>query len=140
MTARARARARDLPAIDSCVWRQVDAELGEFGILFLLFVEGLNLSPERIKALGSFLKLGANQLLFSIAVIFFGIFIGGPYILPTVGALLNLDDSLILQIESPVVAFAIASAGALSSSAFVLPILKEKGARARPVRKRARAH
>jgi len=111
---------------------EVDAELGEFGILFLLFVEGLNLSPERIKALGSFLKLGANQLLFSIAVIFFGIFIGGPYILPTVGSLLNLDDSLISQIESPVVAFAIASAGALSSSAFVLPILKEKGWDSKP--------
>ena len=37
-------------------------------------------------------------------------------------------DPLIVQLlEQPVVAFAIAAAGALSSSAFVLPILKEKG-------------
>lgn len=42
---------------------EVDAQIGDFGILFLLFVEGLNLSPERLKALGSFFSLGATQLL-----------------------------------------------------------------------------
>jgi hypothetical protein len=56
----------------------VDSELGEFGILFLLFVEGLNLSPERIKALGSFFSLGATQMLVSIGAIFFVLFYGGP--------------------------------------------------------------
>ena len=39
-----------------------------------------------------------------------------------------LDDSLIRPLlERPVEAFTIAAAGALSSSAFVLPVLKQKG-------------
>ena len=42
---------------------QADVELSDFGILFLLFVEGLNLSPDRLKKLGSFFSLGAAQLL-----------------------------------------------------------------------------
>ena len=40
------------------VWDSVemkaDVELGDFGILFLLFIEGLNLSPDRLKRLGAF--------------------------------------------------------------------------------------
>ena len=112
---------------------KADVELGDFGILFLLFVEGLNLSPERLKELGSFFSLGATQLLLSVGVIFFGFFLGGPLLFTFVS---NPDipiDPLIIQLlEQPVVAFAIAAAGALSSSAFVLPILKEKGWEDRP--------
>ena len=63
---------------------EVDAQIGDFGILFLLFVEGLNLSPERLKALGSFFSLGATQLLLSVGVIFFAFFVGGPMLLPLI--------------------------------------------------------
>lgn len=107
---------------------EVNSEIGDFGILFLLFIEGLNLSPERLKALGSFFSLGASQLFFSLGVIFFGLFFGGPYLLPIVQDVrVPIDPDLITLLEKPVIAFSIASAGALSSSAFVLPILKEKG-------------
>jgi Kef-type K+ transport system membrane component KefB len=107
---------------------EVDSEIGDFGILFLLFVEGLNLSPERLKALGSFFSLGATQLILSLGCIFFGLFFGGPYLLPIVQDVrVPIDPDLITLLEKPVIAFSIASAGALSSSAFVLPILKEKG-------------
>jgi Kef-type K+ transport system membrane component KefB len=107
---------------------EVNSEIGDFGILFLLFVEGLNLSPERLKALGSFFSLGATQLLLSVGFIFFGLFFGGPYLLPIVQDVrVPIDPDLITLLETPVIAFSIASAGALSSSAFVLPILKEKG-------------
>jgi Kef-type K+ transport system membrane component KefB len=106
---------------------EVGFELGDFGILFLLFVEGLNLSPERLKELGSFFSLGATQLLLSVGVIFFGLFLGGPLLFQVVSNPNVPIDPLIVQLlEQPVVAFAIAAAGALSSSAFVLPILKEK--------------
>lgn len=112
---------------------EVGFELGDFGILFLLFVEGLNLSPERLRELGSFFRLGATQLLFSVAVIFFGLFLGGPLLFQLVSNPSVPIDPLIVQLlEQPVVAFAIAAAGALSSSAFVLPILKEKGWEDRP--------
>ena len=107
---------------------EADIELGDFGILFLLFVEGLNLSPERIRKLGSFFSLGAAQLLVSIAVIFFGTLLGGPLLLPLTEQLVPLDDALIRPLlQRPVEAFTVAAAGALSSSAFVLPVLKQKG-------------
>ncbi|CAB9522355.1 regulated potassium-efflux system protein [Seminavis robusta] len=107
---------------------EVNSEIGDFGILFLLFVEGLQLSPERLKALGGFFSLGIAQLLLSVGGIFFLFFFGGPYLLPIVQDLKVPIDSQTLQLlEKPVIAFSIAAAGALSSSAFVLPILKEKG-------------
>jgi Kef-type K+ transport system membrane component KefB len=112
---------------------EVGFELGDFGILFLLFVEGLNLSPERLRELGSFFSLGATQLLLSAGVIFFGFFLGGPLLFQVVSNPNVPIDPLIVQLlEQPVVAFAIAAAGSLSSSAFVLPILKEKGWEDRP--------
>ena len=113
---------------------EADLELGDFGILFLLFNEGLNLSPERLRDLGSFLKLGASQLAISIALFFFGTLIGGPLILQDVERVgIPLDDAILRPIlSSPVEAFCIAAAGALSSSAFVLPVLKQKGWEERP--------
>jgi Kef-type K+ transport system membrane component KefB len=107
---------------------EVNSEIGDIGILFLLFIEGLNLSPERLKALGNFFSLGAIQLLLSVAFIYFGLFYIGPFLLPIVQDVrVPLDPEVFSLMEKPVVAFSIASAGALSSSAFVLPILKEKG-------------
>merc|ERR1719183_1723084 len=106
----------------------VGFELGDFGILFLLFVEGLNLSPERLKELGSFFSLGATQLLLSVGVIFFGFFVGGPMLLPYLQDVrVPIDDKMFSLLDQPIIAFSVAAAGALSSSAFVLPILKEKG-------------
>ena len=106
---------------------EVNSEIGDFGILFLLFVEGLNLSPERLKALGGFFSLGLAQLLLSVGGIFFLFFFGGPYLLPIVQDVrVPIDPQTLQLLEKPVIAFSIAAAGALSSSAFVLPILKEK--------------
>ena len=105
-----------------------DIELGDFGILFLLFAEGLNLSPDRIKQLGAFGKLGVVQLLASMGLLFVMLVAAGPY----VPAILQMDQSLTALFQSPEESFCIAAAGALSSSAFVLPVLKEKGWEDRP--------
>lgn len=111
-----------------------DIELGDFGILFLLFNEGLSLSPERIKELGRFTGLGAFQLLISIGVIFNLSVLGGPVLVKYAQEIGFPLDSTILRplFENPVEAFCIAAAGALSSSAFVLPFLKEKDWEERP--------
>lgn len=107
---------------------EADLQLGDFGILFLLFNEGLGLSPNRINDLKAFSNLGLFQIMSSMALFFFGTLIGGPFILQTLELFFPLDDSLLRPIlSSPVQAFCIASAGALSSSAFVLPVLKSKG-------------
>ena len=107
---------------------EADIELGDFGIVFLLFIEGLNLSSDRVQKLGSFFQLGLAQFLFSIGAFFFSTLLIGPQLLPAVEAFIPLDDTLLRPIlSSPVEAFCIASAGALSSSAFVLPVLKQKG-------------
>lgn len=107
---------------------EADLELGDFGILFLLFNEGLTLSADRIKALTAFSKLGLFQIMSSMALFFFGTLIGGPFILQMVESFIPIDDGLLRPILSnPVQAFLISSAGALSSSAFVLPVLKSKG-------------
>jgi len=105
---------------------EADLQLGDFGILFLLFNEGLGLSPDRIKDLKAFSNLGLLQIMSSMALFFFGTLIGGPFILSFLDKF--MDVGLLRPIlSSPVQAFCIASAGALSSSAFVLPVLKSKG-------------
>jgi Kef-type K+ transport system membrane component KefB/voltage-gated potassium channel Kch/Ca2+-binding EF-hand superfamily protein len=111
---------------------EADLELGDFGILFLLFSEGLNLSPERIRDLGAFYGLGVLQILSSMFLLFFGIILGGPLVLEYVAPVINMDPSVNQIFSSPVQAFCIASAGALSSSAFVLPVLKAKKWEDRP--------
>lgn len=113
---------------------EADIQLGDFGILFLLFNEGLSLTPERIKQLGSFSSLGLSQLLLSIVVFFAGTLVGGDLILRVVEQIgVPLDDNILRPImSSPAQAFTIAAAGALSSSAFVLPVLKQKKWENRP--------
>ena len=107
---------------------EADIELGDFGILFLLFIEGLNLSPDRLEKLGSFFQLGVSQMLLSIGFFFFSTLFLGPQLLTFFEFFIPLDDQLLRPIlSSPVTAFCIAAAGALSSSAFALPVLKEKG-------------
>jgi Kef-type K+ transport system membrane component KefB len=113
---------------------EADVQLGDFGILFLLFNEGLSLSPERIKELGKFTGLGVFQLLISIGCLFLGSVLGGPILIRYIQEIgLPLDLKILKPIfENPVKAFCIASAGALSSSAFVLPFLKQKNWEERP--------
>ncbi|KAL7575586.1 hypothetical protein ACA910_020157 [Epithemia clementina (nom. ined.)] len=111
---------------------EADVELGDFGILFLLFAEGLNLSPDRLKQLGAFGKLGAVQLFASMGLLFVGLVAAGPYMIQYAAPILQMDTFLNSVFESPEQAFCIAAAGALSSSAFVLPVLKEKGWEDRP--------
>ncbi|OEU19828.1 Na_H_Exchanger-domain-containing protein, partial [Fragilariopsis cylindrus CCMP1102] len=111
-----------------------DIELGDFGILFLLFNEGLSLSPDRIKELGKFTGLGAFQLIISIGFIFLGSVLGGPVLVKYAQEIgLPLDFTILKPLfDNPIESFVIASAGALSSSAFVLPFLKQKDWEERP--------
>jgi Kef-type K+ transport system membrane component KefB len=105
---------------------EADLRLGDLGILFLLFSEGLNLSPERLSALRAFSGLGVLQILASMGLFFFGILLGGPIVVNYIAPVIQMDDFIYQIFSSPVEAFCIAAAGALSSSAFVLPVLKEK--------------
>jgi Kef-type K+ transport system membrane component KefB/voltage-gated potassium channel Kch len=111
-----------------------DVQLGDLGILFLLFNEGLCLSPDRIKELGRFTGLGIFQLLLSMGFLFVATFWGGPVVLQyTQEAGIPLDFNLLNPVvENPIESFVIAAAGALSSSAFVLPVLKQKNWEERP--------
>jgi Kef-type K+ transport system membrane component KefB/voltage-gated potassium channel Kch len=113
--------------LDAFANKEAAFELGDIGILFLLFSEGLNLSPERLKRLGAFGTLGVAQILVSMSIFFFGLLLLEPIILQYVAPILQMDDYIEQIFESPTLAFCIASAGALSSSAFVLPVLAEKG-------------
>jgi len=97
---------------------------GELGILFLLFEQGLELSTSRLKALSKYaFGLGLQQVLF--CTLAFGLipFLGGVTFFEKV---LNAPESIvgITRIDE---AFVIGVALALSSSAFVLKTLQEKG-------------
>lgn len=97
--------------------------LGDFGILFLLFSEGLEVSKPRLKKLANFLPLGMAQISLVTGVITFLFLTGVPQ---TLGEYLPLDQALI-NIDRPVEAVVLAFAGALSTSAFIFPVLKERG-------------
>ena len=96
-------------------------EFGDFGILFLLFSEGLEVSSSRLQKLANYLPLGFAQIALSAAVLSFGI-LNAPGFLER---FIPLDEGLI-TVSSPSEAVILSLAGALSTSAFIFPVLKEK--------------
>jgi Kef-type K+ transport system membrane component KefB len=111
---------------------EANLELGDFGILFLLFSEGLNLSPDRLGALRQFSGYGLFQIMASMMLFFFGILWGGPLVINYIAPVLHMDDFVVQIFSSPAEAFCIAAAGALSSSAFIFPVIKAKKWEDRP--------
>jgi len=101
---------------------KADIELGDFGILFLLFSEGLEVSKERLQKLTNYLPLGFAQISLSVGVLTAAILLGAPEFFDRY---LPLDSEMI-NIHNPAEAVILASAGALSTSAFIFPALKEK--------------
>ena len=100
---------------------KADVELGDFGILFLLFCEGLEMSSNRLRRLADFLPLGLAQISLSAGALSAGILL----VAPALERFLPLDNGLI-DITSPGEALVLALAGTLSTSAFVFPVLKER--------------
>lgn len=102
---------------------EADVELGDFGIMFLLFSEGLEVTRERLQGLTKFVPLGLAQLSLTTGVLTATFLLGGPALL---GRLIPLDPGVI-NIQNPAEAFVLACSLVLSTSAFVFPVLKEKG-------------
>jgi Kef-type K+ transport system membrane component KefB/voltage-gated potassium channel Kch len=102
---------------------RADIEMGDFGILFLLFSEGLEISSPRLKKLMSYLPLGLAQMTLTAGVLSATLLLGPDFL----DRFLPLDSVLINHIkETPVEVLVLALAGTLSTSAFVFPVLKEK--------------
>lgn len=99
---------------------KADVELGDFGILFLLFSEGLEVSKSRLQKLANYLPLGVAQISLTAGVLTAAI-MGAPEYLER---LIPLDAGLI-NIHNPIEALVLALAAALSTSAFIFPVLKE---------------
>jgi len=98
--------------------------LGELGIMFLLFEQGLELTVPRVQALSKYaFGLGLQQVVFSTIAFAIFPFVGGIKLLENV---FKLPDNLIgiTRVDEAVV---IGATLALSSSAFVLKTLQEKG-------------
>lgn len=102
---------------------KADVEFGDFGILFLLFSEGLDVSKARLSKLSNYLPLGLAQISLVTGVITGALLTGVPQLL---GQFLPLDASLI-PVHNPVEAVVLGLTGALSTSAFIFPVLKERG-------------
>ncbi|KAI2512935.1 TrkA-N domain [Fragilaria crotonensis] len=100
---------------------KADVELGDFGILFLLFSEGLEVSTARLQKLANYLPLGLAQLSLTAGVLTTAILAGAPAFLDR---FIDLDDGVI-DIQNPSEALVLALAGALSTSAFIFPVLKD---------------
>jgi len=100
---------------------KADVALGDFGILFLLFSEGLEVTSARIKRLANYIPLGLAQISLTAGVLSAGI-LSAPEFLER---FIPLDAGLI-NISNPIEALVLALAGTLSTSAFVFPVLKEK--------------
>ena len=97
--------------------------LAEFGVLFLLFEQGLELTVERLTSLSKYaFGMGTLQVLLCTTAFFIFPFIGGvPFLEIFFGADANVVD--ITRLDESLV---IGAALSLSSSAFVLKILQEK--------------
>lgn len=98
-------------------------ELADFGVLFLLFEQGLELTVERLTSLSKYaFGMGTLQVFLCTAAFFIFPFIGGvPFLEYFVGA-----DADVVNITRLDEALVIGAALSLSSSAFVLRILQEK--------------
>ena len=84
---------------------EADLQLGDLGIVFLLFIEGLQLSPDRLKKLGNFFQLGLAQFLLTIAAITAANLYLGPQILPFAESFIPLDGPLVrLILTTPALA------------------------------------
>ena len=102
----------------------IDNKVGEVGILFLLFEQGLELSLKRLKALAKYaFGMGGLQIILCTLAFTLFPFLGGVELLEKVvgspGALVDIrrfDESLV-----------VGASLALSSSAFVLKLLQESG-------------
>jgi Kef-type K+ transport system membrane component KefB/voltage-gated potassium channel Kch len=100
---------------------QADVELGDFGILFLLFSEGLEVSTQRLQKLTNYVPLAVAQISLTA-----GVLTAAILSLPqNLERFLPLDKGLI-NIQNPIEALVLALAGTLSTSAFVFPVLKER--------------
>lgn len=110
-------------ALDVFANSKADVELGDFGILFLLFSEGLEVSSARLLKLTNYLPLAFAQISLTTAALTAAILLGVPEFLER---FLPLDAGLI-NVRNPSEAVVLALAGTLSTSAFIFPVLKEKG-------------
>ena len=101
---------------------KADVELGDFGILFLLFSEGLEVTKPRLRKLANYLPLGAAQISLTAGTMTAAILAANPYYLER---FVPLDAGLI-DVQNPIEALVLALAGTLSTSAFIFPVLKER--------------
>lgn len=98
--------------------------LAEFGVLFLLFEQGLELTVERLQSLSKYaFGMGTAQVLLCTMAFFAFPFLGGVQILEYIFG----SEASVVDITRIDEALVIGAALSLSSSAFVLKILQEKG-------------
>ncbi|CAM9820489.1 unnamed protein product, partial [Ectocarpus fasciculatus] len=101
--------------------------LGELGISFLLFEQGLELSLDRLKALSKYaFGLGTAQVVLCTLAFAAFPFLGGVDVLEVIFH----SPAELVSIRRVDEAVVIGAALSLSSSAFVLKILQEKGQKA----------
>ncbi|MEW5307679.1 MAG: hypothetical protein WDW36_010057 [Sanguina aurantia] len=103
-------------------------KLSELGVLFLLFEMGLELSLDRLKALAKYaFGMGSLQILICVSIFTFfalpaGTGLGTQFLTTIAGSQLDL-----VSIRTVNEAIVIAAALSMSSSAFVLQLLSERG-------------
>jgi Kef-type K+ transport system membrane component KefB len=98
--------------------------IADFGVLFLLFEQGLELTVDRLKSLSKYaFGMGTLQVILCTAAFFVFPFIGGVQFLE----IFMGSDAALVDIERVDEAIVIGAALSLSSSAFVLKILQENG-------------
>lgn len=97
---------------------QADVGLGDFGILFLLFSEGLEVTSARLRKLANYLPLGMAQISLTTGIITAALLGLGEY---------ASADSGFFNINDPIQACILAITCTLSTSAFIFPVLKERG-------------
>lgn len=107
--------------IDIFANSKADVELGDFGILFLLFSEGLEVSRSRLNQLTQFLPLAFAQIALCAGVLSWAIVNWS-----NLESFVPLDDGLI-NVSNPIEALVLALALTLSTSAFVFPVLSSLG-------------